>query len=84
MVRRPWRIPAKPAGLAERRPAPSVLPGYADYMQTPPFNLALDALLKEGARQPTAIMCSETLWWRCHRRLIADALVLLHGVDVGT
>ncbi|MFY9885992.1 MAG: DUF488 domain-containing protein [Candidatus Cybelea sp.] len=56
--------------------------GYADYMQTPPFGLALDTLLKEGAQQPTAIMCSETLWWRCHRRLIADALVLLHDVDV--
>jgi uncharacterized protein (DUF488 family) len=56
--------------------------GYADYMQTPAFAAALDALLKEGARRPTAIMCSETLWWRCHRRLIADALVLLRGADV--
>lgn len=56
--------------------------GYADYMQTPEFAAALDALLKEAERQATAIMCSETLWWRCHRRLIADALVLLHGVDV--
>ena len=56
--------------------------GYADYMQTPAFRAALDALVKEGGHEPTAIMCSETLWWRCHRRLIADALVLLHGVDV--
>lgn len=56
--------------------------GYADYMQTPPFGIALDALLKEAARRPTAIMCSETLWWRCHRRLIADALVVLHGIEV--
>jgi uncharacterized protein (DUF488 family) len=56
--------------------------GYADYMQTPAFGAALDALLKEAAQRPTAIMCSETLWWRCHRRLIADALVLLHGVEV--
>ena len=37
---------------------------------------------KGRRREPTAIMCSETLWWRCHRRLIADALVLLHGVEV--
>ncbi|MBV8067862.1 MAG: DUF488 domain-containing protein [Candidatus Eremiobacteraeota bacterium] len=56
--------------------------GYADYMQTPQFTAALDGLLIEAAEKPTAIMCSETLWWRCHRRLIADALVLLHGVDV--
>jgi uncharacterized protein (DUF488 family) len=56
--------------------------GYADYMQTPAFAQALAALLKEGAQRLTAILCSETLWWRCHRRLIADALVLLHDVDV--
>lgn len=56
--------------------------GYADYMQTEPFAAALRALIKEGAKDRTAVMCSETLWWRCHRRLIADALVLLHDVDV--
>jgi uncharacterized protein (DUF488 family) len=56
--------------------------GYADYMQTREFAVALDALLNESAKDLTAIMCSETLWWRCHRRLIADALVLLHGVEV--
>ncbi len=56
--------------------------GYADYMQTPEFRGALDALIEEAEARPTAVMCSETLWWRCHRRLIADALVLLHGIDV--
>jgi uncharacterized protein (DUF488 family) len=56
--------------------------GYADYMQTREFAAALDALLNDAAKDLTAIMCSETLWWRCHRRLIADALVLLHSVDV--
>jgi uncharacterized protein (DUF488 family) len=56
--------------------------GYADYMQTGPFLDALDALVTSGANRTTAIMCSETLWWRCHRRLIADALTLLHGVQV--
>jgi uncharacterized protein (DUF488 family) len=56
--------------------------GYADYMQTAAFGTALEALLAQAAQRPTAIMCSETLWWRCHRRLIADALVLLHGVEV--
>lgn len=56
--------------------------GYADYMQTPAFLEALQHLTAHAASQPTAILCSETLWWRCHRRLIADALVLLHGIDV--
>ena len=65
--------------LALRHPA---FRGYADYMQTPAFAAALDALVEAARRQPTAIMCSETLWWRCHRRLIADALVLVHAVDV--
>ena len=56
--------------------------GYADYMQTEAFGEALGRLLEDAARRSTAIMCSETLWWRCHRRLIADALVLLHSVEV--
>jgi uncharacterized protein (DUF488 family) len=56
--------------------------GYADYMQTPPFARALAALRDTLLERPTAILCSETLWWRCHRRLISDALVLLYGIDV--
>ncbi len=55
---------------------------YADYMATATFRAAMDALLAGAAVTPSAIMCSETLWWRCHRRLISDAAVLLHGVDV--
>lgn len=65
--------------VALRHPA---FRGYADYMQTPQFAAALNTLLTEGAKTSAAIMCSETLWWRCHRRLIADALALLHGVEV--
>ena len=56
--------------------------GYADYMQTPQFARALDGLIQAAAERTATIMCSETLWWRCHRRLIADALVLRHGLDV--
>jgi uncharacterized protein (DUF488 family) len=56
--------------------------GYADYMGTSTFRAALDALLAEAAQSKTVIMCSETLWWRCHRRLIADAAMLLAGVVV--
>ena len=56
--------------------------GYADYMATEPFRAALTRLLDEAAASPTAIVCSETLWWRCHRRLISDAAVLLGGAGV--
>jgi uncharacterized protein (DUF488 family) len=55
--------------------------GYADWMDTPVFRQALDRLLMSAAEQPTAVMCAETLWWRCHRRLIADAAVV-GGVEV--
>jgi uncharacterized protein (DUF488 family) len=53
--------------------------GYADYMQTQPFDEALDGLIAWG--ETTAIMCAEAVWWRCHRQLIADAL-LARGVEV--
>jgi uncharacterized protein (DUF488 family) len=56
--------------------------GYADYMQTSTFRAALDRLLAQAALSKTVVMCSETLWWRCHRRLIADAATLLAEVDV--
>lgn len=57
--------------------------GYADHMATAEFSAALDGLLAEVAAGPrTAVMCSESVWWRCHRRLLADATVLLRGVDV--
>ena len=48
---------------------------YADYMMEDAFWSALDALLGAESRVSTAVMCSETLWWRCHRRMIADAAV---------
>lgn len=49
--------------------------GYADYMQTAEFWSALEELMMHGRQGPTAIMCAEALPWRCHRSLIADALV---------
>ncbi|MFO0701964.1 MAG: DUF488 domain-containing protein [Nitrospira sp.] len=49
--------------------------GYADYMQTDEFWSALDELIAESRTLPTAIMCAEAVPWRCHRSLIADALV---------
>ena len=71
-----------------RRPAPDSpngawkndgFRGYADHMATPAFAGALGSLLEE--RRRTALMCAEAQWWRCHRRLLADALVA-RGADV--
>ena len=56
--------------------------GYADYMETERFRAAFASLIEMLPKCRVAIMCSETLWWRCHRRLIADAATLLEGVDV--
>src|SRR5262245_1402322 len=49
--------------------------GFADYMHTEPFGVALETLMKAARDRPTAIMCAEAVPWRCHRSLIADALV---------
>jgi len=49
--------------------------GFADYMQTPEFRDGLQALIQLAAKASTAIMCAEAVPWRCHRSLIADALV---------
>lgn len=55
---------------------------YADYMDTEPFRRALERLEEDARRgPPLAIMCAETPWWRCHRRLISDALAV-DGFDV--
>jgi uncharacterized protein (DUF488 family) len=50
--------------------------GYADYMQTHEFQRALEELLAYSTEEKTAIMCAEAVPWRCHRSLIADALVM--------
>jgi uncharacterized protein (DUF488 family) len=54
--------------------------GYADHMQTADFRTALDELLALGARERVAVMCAEAVPWRCHRQLVADAL-LVRGVE---
>jgi uncharacterized protein (DUF488 family) len=50
--------------------------GYADYMATPAFAEGLDELTAIARRQTTAIMCAEAVPWRCHRSVIADAMML--------
>ena len=79
------RYEEKPA-LGGRRTARSDSPnggwknagfrGYADYMQTEEFDRALDELMTRGANERTAIMCAEAVPWRCHRSLVADALIV--------
>jgi len=56
--------------------------GYADYMETEQFQKGIERLLDIAADAgPTAIMCAEAVWWRCHRSLIADYLKA-RGVEV--
>jgi uncharacterized protein (DUF488 family) len=55
---------------------------YADYTLSDQFAEAFDWLLRLGRGQRLALMCSEAVWWRCHRRIITDYLLLNgHGVD---
>jgi uncharacterized protein (DUF488 family) len=53
--------------------------GYADYMQTPEFEQSLEELIELAKQERIAIMCAEAVPWRCHRSLIADAL-LVRGI----
>jgi len=55
--------------------------GYADYMQTPGFEAALQKLIDATQKEKAAIMCAEAVPWRCHRLLIADALTV-RGIQV--
>ncbi|HEV2387009.1 MAG TPA: DUF488 domain-containing protein [Candidatus Acidoferrales bacterium] len=55
--------------------------GFADYMQTPEFAAALDRLIELAAEKRSAILCAEAVPWRCHRSLVADALVV-RGIPV--
>jgi uncharacterized protein (DUF488 family) len=72
-----------------RRPAPdspdvawreAAFRGYAGHMRRPDFLAAIDEVLAQAATQQLAVMCSESTWWRCHRRLIADFAELARGV----
>jgi uncharacterized protein (DUF488 family) len=61
---------------------------YADYAMGPAFRSGLDRLRKLGTTQRTAMMCAEAVWWRCHRRIIADYLMrageeVIHLVSPG-
>src|SRR5690606_22308901 len=55
--------------------------GYADHMDTPEFRTAVPELAERARDERLAVMCAETVWWHCHRMLIADALAM-RGVSV--
>lgn len=55
---------------------------YAAYTRTDEFNDALSDLVDQSRRQRTAMMCSESVWWRCHRRIVADVAMLRCSVPV--
>lgn len=80
-----------PALGGRRRPVPSskhvalrdeAFRAYADHMETAEFHAGVVELLDLAVRGAVAVMCSESVWWRCHRRLLADHLTLARGVEV--
>ena len=56
--------------------------GYAAHMRTEGFQAAMDEVLAQAAADRTVVMCAESLWWRCHRRLLADFAVAARGAPV--
>ena len=85
----------KNEGLAGRRNVSKTIPfevnanwqnrsfhNYADHALGEEFSTALEKLRQHAAHTPTAIMCSEAVWWRCHRRIIADVIALEHSIPV--
>jgi uncharacterized protein (DUF488 family) len=56
--------------------------GYAAHMRTDAFLAAMDEVLALAGTERTVVMCAESLWWRCHRRLLADFAVAARGEPV--
>ncbi|HEX8098922.1 MAG TPA: DUF488 domain-containing protein [Actinomycetota bacterium] len=67
-----WRKP-RPDSRHRALRSPSFR-GYADHMETKEFDAAVRSVIETARETPTAVMCAESLWWRCHRRMLADAL----------
>jgi len=68
---RPKGAPPSPNGLWQNE----AFQAYADYAMTAPFRAALDELRKFAQDRVPAVMCAEAVWWRCHRRIVADYLL---------
>jgi uncharacterized protein (DUF488 family) len=67
-----WRKPAVDSRHTALRSAG--FRGYADHMESAEFRLAREWLIEIAKERPTAVMCAESLWWRCHRSMLSDAL----------
>jgi uncharacterized protein (DUF488 family) len=74
---RPKGAPPSPNGLWQNE----AFQAYADYALTPQFRAALNELRHLAHDHTVAVMCAEAVWWRCHRRIVADYL-LAAGEDV--
>ena len=68
---RPKGAPPSPNGLWRNE----AFQAYADYALSPPFHAALDDLRILTREHVCAVMCAEAVWWRCHRRIVADYLL---------
>lgn len=55
---------------------------YAAWMREPDFSAGIDRLLELGEGRSAAFMCSEAVWWKCHRRLVSDFLTVARGLEV--
>ena len=71
----------KPPALANDAWENASFKNYADYALTAEFRAGLVALVREARKTPSAIMCAEAVWWRCHRRIVADHLIA-RGIEV--
>lgn len=71
----------KPPALANDAWENASFKNYADYALTAEFRAGLVALVREARKVPSAIMCAEAVWWRCHRRIVADHLIA-RGIEV--
>ena len=79
-----WQVPFQVNALWRNRS----FHNYADHALSPDFAAGLAHLLQRGAHQRCTVMCSEAVWWRCHRRIVADYLIahdrpVFHIMDIG-
>lgn len=56
---------------------------YSAWTRDPAFRAALDRVVADARQRQVAVMCSESVWWRCHRRIVADVVATVHELPVG-
>ncbi len=74
---------------AQRRDSPDTwwrveaFRAYSAWTRDPAFRTALERVVDDARHHRTAVMCSESVWWRCHRRIVADVVSTVHELPVG-